>query len=88
MKIGLDIGGSHISIGVINNVYELIYKEEKEIQISKSSNPKETLYFNIVEMIEETIKKLKLKCIDVIGLAVPRNSRKRKAYESWKFEYR
>ena len=31
MKIGIDIGGSHISIGLVKDQGKIIYKEEKEI---------------------------------------------------------
>lgn len=72
MKIGLDIGGSHISIGVIDESYKLIAKEEKEIKISESKEPNKTLYDNIIQMIENTISKIDKTTLDTIGIACPR----------------
>ena len=30
MKIGIDLGGSHIGLGVINSEFELVEKAEKD----------------------------------------------------------
>lgn len=82
MKIGLDIGGSHIAIGVVNEQYELILKEEKEIKISESKNPNETLYNSMIQMIEEIIQKIGQNNLELIGLACPRKYKERKNYQS------
>ena len=66
MKIGIDIGGSHIGIGLVNSNGTIILKEEKFIK-DKS---------NIVKKIEEyitenVIKMLQAYYINEIGIAVP-----------------
>ncbi len=73
MKIGLDIGGSHIAIGVINKNYELILKEEKDIKISESENPNKTLQDNVIQLIYNIISKFDKDNIELIGLACPGN---------------
>ncbi len=88
MKIGLDIGGSHIAIGVINENYELVLKEEKDIKISQSANPNETLYINICKMIENIISRLGKNNVELIGIACPRKYRKWQDYKSSKFKYK
>lgn len=72
MKIGLDIGGSHIAIGVVNDNYELILKKENEIKISEAQNPNEVLLNNIIQMIENIIKKIGKENIELIGISAPR----------------
>lgn len=78
MKIGVDIGGSHISIGAVGDNNKLILEYEKEIQISKSENPKKTLLESLLILINEMLKELNITQIDKIGIACPRN------YSKWK----
>ena len=47
MKIGIDIGGSHIAVGLVDNKGNIILKKEKN---TSSDNKK-----NIEKFIEETI---------------------------------
>ena len=73
MKIGIDIGGSHIAVGLVDNKGNIILKKEKN---TSSDNKK-----NIEKFIEETIaisinnilqeKDLKIKDIEMIGIACP-----------------
>ena len=66
MKIGIDIGGSHIGIGLVNSNGTIILKEEKFIK-DKSNIEKK-----IEEYITETvIKMLQAYYINEIGIAVP-----------------
>lgn len=73
MKIGLDIGGSHIAIGVINDENKLLQKYEKDIKISESTNPEKYLLDNIIMLIEDMIGKIGKDKIDLIGIACPGN---------------
>lgn len=72
MKIGLDIGGSHIAVGIVNDNYELILKEEKDIKISETKNPEQTLQNTINMLIDNIISQVGLQNIELIGLACPR----------------
>lgn len=72
MKIGLDIGGSHIAVGIVNDNYELILKEEKDIKISEAKNPEQTLQNTINMLIDNIISQVGLQNIELIGLACPR----------------
>ena len=40
MKIGIDIGGSHIASGLVNKNGELISKESRDVNISKKKKKK------------------------------------------------
>lgn len=72
MKIGLDIGGSHIAIGMVNNDNKIILKREKDIKISEAKNPNKTLQDNMIDLIEDMINKFQNEKIELIGLAFPR----------------
>lgn len=88
MKIGLDIGGSHISIGVISKNHELILQNEKEIKIAESKNPNEVLLNNIIQMIEDIISKFGEENIELIGISAPRQDREWKNYCCRKSKYK
>lgn len=74
MKIGIDIGGSHIAIGVVNENYEIVLQKENEIKIGETKNPNETLLNIMIQMIEETIKNIGEENLELIGVSVPRKS--------------
>lgn len=75
MKIGIDIGGSHIGIGLINEYGEILKKKEKYI-VENTIKEKQINKNNIREEIEkfiiETVNEYKInKNIESIGIAVP-----------------
>lgn len=76
MKIGIDIGGSHIGAGLVNKCGELISKESRDINISKINDEKRVENL-ILEIIENEINILLEKNdftvgdISKIGIAVP-----------------
>ena len=71
MKIGIDIGGSHIAIGVVNNNGNIIEKTEKRL----TSIEKKNLEKSIEEYIIENAVRLKQKYdITNIGIAIPGSS--------------
>ncbi|MCI9064084.1 MAG: ROK family protein [Clostridia bacterium] len=68
MKVGIDIGGSHIAIGIINEQYEIIERYEKDYIEEEKSN----IIPTIEKYIEETVNMVKEKYnIEKIGIAVP-----------------
>lgn len=68
MKIGIDLGGSHIAIGVVNSENKIIEKKEKHLTNEEKRNIKE----NIEKYIIESINELKTKnSIESIGMSVP-----------------
>jgi len=74
MKIGIDIGGSHLGVGLINNSGKIIQKIEKDILIGVNKNNYEKfLLDNLIELIEELLDKSKVEIskINLIGIAVP-----------------
>lgn len=68
MKIGIDLGGSHIGIGLLNNDNRIVNKIEKDIdEIGRYEK-------QILKFIDEQIEILKKNNrIDLIGIATPGN---------------
>ena len=68
MKIGIDIGGSHIAIGVVNNNGIIVEKIEKRLTKIEKQNIQKSIEEYIIKNIEQFAKKYK---IELIGIAVP-----------------
>lgn len=74
MKIGIDIGGSHIGIGLIDQSGTIIAKEEQDICNNlKKLNYDEKLVETIIELITKILdkKKINIQEISLIGMAIP-----------------
>lgn len=72
MKIGIDIGGSHIAVGLINNG-NIINKKEKDIKNIDRKNIKKFLIDTIVKSINQILKenKITIRKIEKIGMSAP-----------------
>ncbi len=68
MKIGIDLGGSHIAIGVVNSKGRIIEKVEKRILNNEKREIEKTIENYIFEHISELMKKYN---ITQIGIAIP-----------------
>ena len=68
MKIGIDLGGSHIAIGVVNNKGYIVEKFEKRLLDKERNDIKNNIEDYIIENIKNLSKKYK---IIEIGIAVP-----------------
>ncbi len=72
MKIGIDVGGSHIGLGVINKNGEIIYKKEKDY-LFYEDDMSEVVIGTIILLIQEAIKENKIAINEIksIGIAIP-----------------
>ena len=68
MKIGIDLGGRHIAIGVVNNEGKILEKVEKRLMTQEKKYIKETIENYIIEHVKNLEKKYK---ITNIGIAIP-----------------
>lgn len=68
MKIGVDLGGSHIAIGAVDNNGKVIEKFEKRITKTEKKNIKKTIEEYIIEKTKMLQEKYE---ITSIGIAVP-----------------
>lgn len=68
MKIGIDIGGSHIAIGIVDNKGKIIEKNEKRL----TSVEKKDIEKSIVTYIKEQTKQFKERYkIEKMGIGIP-----------------
>ena len=68
MKIGIDIGGSHIGIGVVDKNGRIVEKIEKRLTEAEKRNIKKSIEEYIISNSLEFMKKYK---IESIGIAMP-----------------
>ena len=68
MKVGIDLGGSHISLGVIDKNEIIIEKIDKRLMTKEKHNIEETIENYILENIKELSKKYD---ISQIGISIP-----------------
>lgn len=68
MKIGIDLGGSHIAIGVVDDKDYIVEKVEKRLLSKDKKNIKTSIENYIIENVKDLTEKYKIK---EIGIAVP-----------------
>jgi glucokinase len=79
MRIGIDIGGSHIATGIVNEEGKIIDKEEKDIYLGEvaetEERAKEIILATITSEIDNLLKKNNYTKSDIskIGIATPGN---------------
>lgn len=72
MKIGIDIGGSHVGVGLVNNIGSIEIKKETDLKNNKKNIEQELeniIVASIIAILEQ--KKKKLENIELIGIASP-----------------
>ena len=70
MNIGIDIGGSHIAIGLVNKNNEIILKEEHNWTRDEKLDYIKSVEKYTVELVERFIRKTEEK-IEKIGIGFP-----------------
>ena len=60
MKVGIDLGGSHIAIGVVDNKGKIVEKTEKRLLNNEKKHIEKTIEDNILEYIKELSTKYKI----------------------------
>ena len=68
MKIGIDLGGSHIAIGVVNKNGKILEKTEKRLKKIVTKEVKKVIEETIIENFEKFQKEYK---IAEMGIAIP-----------------
>ena len=68
MKIGIDLGGSHIGIGIVDNNGKIIEKVEKRLMSKEKRNIKSSIETYIIENVKKMQEKYE---ITEMGIAVP-----------------
>lgn len=72
MKIGIDVGGSHIGIGIVGQDGEITYKKEMDYPLHKEDMSK-IVVDTIIELLKQLIEEnpINIKEIESIGIAIP-----------------
>lgn len=73
MNIGIDIGGSHIGLGLVDENAQIIDKIEEDINYKSKLKIEEEIFSKIVKFINEILEKnnLKINKIGKVGIACP-----------------
>lgn len=73
MKIGIDLGGSHIAVGIVTEDGKLLKKQEKVISFAEESKIKEKIRDSILSLINQLLRELQIPIfiIEEIGLGIP-----------------
>lgn len=75
MKIGIDLGGSHIAVGIVTDELKLIAKEERNIKFYEKDkeNIKQEIRDSILSLINNVLgkKQIPVFAIEEIGICVP-----------------
>ena len=73
MKIGIDLGGSHIGVGLVKNDGIILRKKEKDIVKEDKEKIKDIIEQTIRKFIHELLieEKISIKEIEMIGIASP-----------------
>lgn len=72
MRIGIDVGGSHIGLGIIGKDNKLLFKNEKDYPYRKE-DMSEIVVNTIIELMKKTISENNIDTskIESIGIAIP-----------------
>lgn len=73
MNIGIDLGGSHIGVGIVNNEGNIISKKDTDIYIEKIEDIQEFIIQTIISSIKLLLEEnqITLKNIELIGIGTP-----------------
>lgn len=73
MKIGIDLGGSHIAVGIVTEEGKILTKQEKVIAYQKEENEKEKIRDSILSLINQVLREMQIPIfiIEEIGIGIP-----------------
>lgn len=75
MRIGIDLGGSHIAFGLVEEG-NIIHKIEHDFVKEEKENLEVTLRSVIRQEMEKLLQKTSIEQIERIGISVPRKASK------------
>lgn len=75
MKIGIDLGGSHIAIGIINEKGEILEKKETDLDRTKTNSLEEFIKIYLTETVKYFIQKYSIEKIGVASPGTPKDGK-------------
>lgn len=73
MKIGIDIGGSHIGIGLVNEQYKIVDKIERDWTNEEKKDLWHNIQSIIIELIHQLLEINNVKQVESIGIGFPKS---------------
>lgn len=88
MKIGIDLGGSHIAVGVVAEEGRLLVKQEKDIIFEEQENKKLLIRDTMVSLINNVLRNIQIPIfiVEEIGVGIPGITEKNKIIKCGKFQ--
>lgn len=73
MKIGVDLGGSHIAVGVVTQEGNLLVSQEENLSLINNENVKQLIRDKILSLISCVLKQMELQISSIkeIGIGIP-----------------
>lgn len=73
MNIGIDLGGSHVGVGLVNKNGKIISKKEKDIKLINKNEIEHDIKKSIINNINQLLQEqnIKIDQIEMIGIACP-----------------
>ena len=72
MKIGIDMGGSHIAIGIVNENGEIVEKFDKDIK-TIGDEAKNEISSYVIEIVSKIIERYNIESIGIGAPGTPKN---------------
>lgn len=73
MRIGIDIGGSHIGIGLVNEQYKIVDKIERDWTNEEKKDLWHNIQSIIIELIHQLLEINNVKQVESIGIGFPKS---------------
>lgn len=75
MKIGIDLGGSHIAVGIVSEEGKILAKQEQDISFTEENNNiiKELIRDTMLSLINVTLRQMQIPIflIEEVGIGIP-----------------
>lgn len=75
MNIGIDLGGSHIGIGVVDEKGKLIEKRETDLRLEKNQNTEDVIQSYLIQNVNYFIEKYSINGIGIASPGTPRDGK-------------
>ncbi|MBP3256353.1 MAG: ROK family protein [Clostridia bacterium] len=87
MKIGVDLGGSHVAVGIVSDEGKILSKQEKDLVFS-NEDKEQLIRDTIVSLINNALRRINIPIflIEKIGIGVPGEVQDNKVKKCTKFE--
>ena len=88
MKIGIDLGGSHIAVGIVSDEGKILAKKEKDLVLNSIEDKEQEIQDIMKSLISDVTKRLNtpIFLMEKIGIGIPGEVKENKIGKCTKFE--